>query len=102
MDTLPQKVARVWREEHSLTRAGVILILICSLAQVFLEPAFKKAVVDPARPTAAEVDHGLGIFMALMSAMTLQIVALVFIGTGTCIKIRQRKRVRRTPWWRDR
>ena len=57
---------------------------------------------DPARPTAAQVYYTLGLFMALVSVMTLQIVALVFTGTGTCIKIRQRKRARRTPWWRDR
>ncbi len=102
METLFQKVVRSWREGHHLVRVGAVLFLLGSPPQAFLEPVFKDALMDPALPVAAQVSYVLGIFAALVSVMTLQIVGLVLIGIGTSIKIRQRKHARRTPWWRDR
>ena len=103
MNALLRKTVRVWREKHHLTRAGAVLILLCLMVRGFLEPAFTNALSDPARPTAAQVSHVLGIFAALVSVLTLQVVGFVLVGIGTWIEIRERKRaIRRTPWWRDR
>ncbi len=102
MKTLFQKIVRAWREEHPLIRAGAVLFLLCSLAQAFLDPAFKNAVADPARSTPAQTSYALRVYTVLVGVMTLQMVGLVLVGIGTSIKIRQRKQARQTPWWRDR
>lgn len=103
MDTLPQKVARVWREKHPLTRAGTVLVLPCLLVQDLLEPAFKNALSDPARPTAAQVSYAFGLFDALTGVLILKLVGFLLAGLGVCLNSGKSKRaIRQTPWWRDR